>query len=42
MSGSVSGSWYLYQSFANRLEMLRSGPTPEECSPKNIIFKLAV
>ncbi|MGA2409092.1 MAG: YciI family protein [Candidatus Binataceae bacterium] len=32
MSEAASGSWYLYQIFANRLEMLRSGPTPAEAS----------
>jgi len=32
MSDVASGSWYLYQIFSNRLEMLRSGPTPEEAS----------
>ena len=30
MSDSAGGSRYLYQIFANRLKMLRSGPTPDE------------
>lgn len=30
MSDPVNGSWYLYRISPNRLEMLLSGPTPEE------------